>query len=152
MVRSILRAPQILYRHNLGWMLGHRFLLLEHTGRRTGVSHLTVVEVLHYERGSQTAIVMSGWGRDADWFRNIEANGKAEVTIGRETYVAHHEVLDEQAAADVLAQYESRNRWLLPIIRPVLGNLAGARYDGSEDGRRALVRQLPIVAFRPQPG
>lgn len=152
MLRTILRAPRILYRHRLGWMLGHRFLLLEHIGRRTGASHLTVVEVLHYDAGSRRAVVMSGWGLHADWLRNIEANGEVEVTIGRQTYAAEHRLLDEQGAAQVLADYERRNRWLRPIIHRVLSQLAGSRYDGSEESRRSLVRQLPIIAFTPRQG
>ena len=38
-LRSVLRLPVYLYRWKLGWMLGHRFLLIVHEGQRTAPSH-----------------------------------------------------------------------------------------------------------------
>jgi hypothetical protein len=35
------------------------------------------------------------------------------------------------------------------VVRRVLSWLVGWRYDSSEDVRRRLVRELPVVAFRP---
>jgi hypothetical protein len=55
-----------LYRWRLGWLLGHRFLLVVHVGRRTGVRHETVLEVVSFDGVTSDAIVMSGWGRTAD--------------------------------------------------------------------------------------
>ena len=42
----LFRAPVYLYRWHLGWMLGHRLLLLTHIGRRTGLRRQTVLEVV----------------------------------------------------------------------------------------------------------
>ena len=92
-------------------------------------------------------VVMSGWGRTADWFRNVEAGGATEIVIGRRRFVAAHRVLDEVEAAGVLAGYEDRNRWMRAMIHRVLSALAGWTYDGSEQHRRSLVRQLPLIAF-----
>jgi len=52
----------------------------------------------------------------------------------------------------VLADYERRNRWVTLVIRRVLSALVGWRYDSSDDARRRLVRDLPLVAFRPAGG
>jgi deazaflavin-dependent oxidoreductase (nitroreductase family) len=145
-----LRLPGYLYRWRLGWVFGHRFLLIVHIGRRTGALHQTVVEVLHYDSSSSEAVVMSGWGSRSDWFRNIEAAGIAEVVIGRRRFSTTHRVLDEEEASRILADYERRNRWITPIVRKVLGALVGWKYDGSEQSRRSLVRQLPLIAFRPE--
>lgn len=148
-LQLILRTPRFLYRRRLGWLLGHRFLLLTHVGRRTGESHETVLEVLDFSPASGQAVVMSGWGPSSDWFCNIETNGKAQVTVGRHTYQVEHRVLEEEEAMQVLADYERRNRWLRPIVRRVLSGLMGSKYDGSEETRRSVIRQLPIVAFSP---
>ena len=43
----------------------------------------------------------------------------------------------------MLAGYERRNRFLVPVIRPVLGKLLGWRYDGSDAARHRMVRQPP---------
>lgn len=95
---------------------------------------------------------MSGWGRSSDWFRNIEVAGRATVTLGRKTMMADARVLDDEDAVRVIADYERRNRWIRPVIRRVLSQLAGFRYDGTDNSRLALVHQLPLVKFTPAPG
>jgi deazaflavin-dependent oxidoreductase (nitroreductase family) len=104
-LRWLLRVPAVLYRWHAGWLLGHRFLLLRHTGRRSGAAYHTVLEVMHYDAASGAATCMSGWGTGADWYRNIMA-GPAVVTIGRRTFPAVPHVLDHDRAAPVLAGYE----------------------------------------------
>lgn len=54
-----------------------------------------------------------------------------------------------QEASDALADYERRNRWLMPIVRWVLSRLVGWRYDGSVDARLRLVGELPVMGLRP---
>ncbi len=145
----MLRAPKVLYRWHAGWLLGHRFLLLRHTGRRSGAAYQTVLEVMHYDAASGAAICMSGWGAGADWYRNIMA-GPAVVTIGRRTFPAVPEVLDTDRASAVLAGYEARNAWMRPVVRLVLSRLSDLDYDGSEAARRELVARLPVVKFIPR--
>ena len=63
LLRALLRLPVHLYHAHLGVLLGHRFLMLIHTGRRTGGRHETVLEVIRYEQGAREAVVAAGWGR-----------------------------------------------------------------------------------------
>jgi deazaflavin-dependent oxidoreductase (nitroreductase family) len=140
-----------LYRWNCGWLLGHRFLLLIHVGRRTGLRHHTVLEVMEYRKEGPEAVVMSAFGQDADWLRNIETTPGPEVVIGSQHFVAGHRFLDAGEAMSVITSYERRNWLIAPIIRGVLSRLLGWRYDGSTSARRRLVAQLPLVAFRIQP-
>ena len=53
LLRFLLRLPIWLYQLHLGFLLGHRFLLLTHTGRRSGLLRRTVVEVVSYDRRYQ---------------------------------------------------------------------------------------------------
>lgn len=152
LLHSVLRAPNALYRHGLGWVLGHRFLQLTHVGRTTGREYQTVVEVVHHDKLTGAATVMSGLGPKADWFRNLQHSPARSVTIGRSTFVPCQRVLDPDEAADVLADYERRNRLVAPIVRFVLGKLVGWRYDGSPAARRRLTEQLPMVELRPGDG
>jgi hypothetical protein len=41
--RLAFKMPIYLYRLNLGWLLGHRFLLLVHRGRKCGLLRETVL-------------------------------------------------------------------------------------------------------------
>ena len=149
--RRLFRAPVFLYHWRLGWLLGHRFLLLVHIGRRTGRRHETVLEVMEYRASSREAVVMNAFGRDSGWRRNIEAGPGAAVIVGRDRFVAVHRVLDIDEAAAVVARYERRNRFMAPIVRLGLRWLSGCAYDGSDGGRRRLVAQLPLIAFWPAP-
>lgn len=144
-LRWALRAPRALYRWRLGWLLGRRFLLLEHVGRNSGRRYETVLEVIDYQPSGPAAAVLSGWGRKSDWYRNVEAAGRARITVGRQTMEVRAAILGEREAATVLAGYERRNRLAKPIVRRVLSAMAGFNYDGTDAGRIALVRQLPVV-------
>lgn len=152
MVRRLLRGPALLYEWNVGWLLGRRFLLLTHVGRRSGRRHQTVLEVIGTDRESGEVIVISGLGRSADWYRNVQAAPAVQVAVGRERFRPGHRELGESEALTVLTDYERRNRWIAPIVRKVLSWLVGWDYNGSDEARRRLVRQLPVVAFRPVDG
>ena len=62
-VRVAFRLPVYLYRANLGWLLGHRGLLLTHRGRKSGRVYQTVLEVIRYDPATCESVVLSG-GRD----------------------------------------------------------------------------------------
>lgn len=148
-LRRVFRAPVRLYEHDLGWLLGKRFLCLTHTGRRSGRTYRTVIEVLGIDHTTGEVTVIAGLGPSSDWYRNIQANPPAEVVLGRSRFVPRFRTLDETEAAAVLADYERRNRLVTPVLRLMLTKLVGWPYDSSETARRRLVGQLPMVAFRP---
>lgn len=149
--RRLLRAPVLLYRCGWGRLLGRRFLLLIHVGRRSGLRRETVLEVMDYRETGPEAVVMSGFGRDTDWLRNIEAHPDAEeVVIGRSRFAASHRILAADEAVRVVADYERRNRLFAPVVRFALSRLLGWTYRGSETERRRLAAELPLVAFRPR--
>ena len=136
------------YRLGLGFLLGRRFLRLTHRGRKTGRLYRAVVEVVHFDRDRHEAIVMSGWGRRSNWFRNVEAGGAVEVELGRERFVPEARVLEPEEAAAVLADYERRNKIVAPVVRAVISRLAGFHYDGSPESRLRVVEKLPLVGLR----
>jgi deazaflavin-dependent oxidoreductase (nitroreductase family) len=149
-MRSLFQAPIWLYRCKCGWLLGNRFLLLIHTGRRTRLRRYTVLEVMQFRKTASEAIVMSAWGRDADWLRNIEATPRPQVVIGSRRFTAVHRVLGVEEAAEVIAFYERRNRAIAPIVRAGLSWLLGWHYDGTEQARRRAAAQKLYIAFRPR--
>jgi hypothetical protein len=93
---------------------------------------------------------MSAYGSGADWLRNIQATPGPDVDLGSGRFVAMHRFLDEEEALGVITGYERRNWFMAPIIRLVLSRFLGWRYHGSDNERRRLVAQLPLVAFRPR--
>jgi len=147
---ALLNMPVHLYHARLGFLLGHRFLLLVHTGRRTGLSRETVLEVIRYDPVTREAVVAPGWGSRTGWLHNVEAGLAREVWIGRERFVPAYRVLATDEAERIFADYERRNRLGAPLVRAVISRLVGWRYDGTQASRRRVVAQLPLVGFRPR--
>lgn len=143
-VRLALRAPALLYRLRLGWLLGHRFLLLTHRGRTSGRIYRAVIEVVRYDRATRESVVLAGFGAGSDWFRNLHAHPALQVCTGASCSVPEQRFLSVDEGYAVLSDYERRNGWL---VRYFLGRMYG--YDGSDASRRKLAELLPMVAFRP---
>jgi deazaflavin-dependent oxidoreductase (nitroreductase family) len=148
-VQILLRAPTRLYAANAGWLLGRRFLCLTHVGRRSARPYRTVLELIGPGPGADELVVIAGRGPEADWYRNVRADPRVEIAHARRRFAAVCRTLDEPDAVRVLSDYEWRHRWIAPVLRDLLGRLAGWWYDGSDDARRRLVRALPLVAIRP---
>jgi len=45
----LFKLPLLLYRLRLGWLLGKRFMLLTHVGRRSGKVRRTILAVLRFD-------------------------------------------------------------------------------------------------------
>jgi len=145
----LLTLPRYLFRAHLGFLMGHRFLVLVSQGRKTGLRRETPLEVVRYERARREAIVAAGWGRKTQWLHNVEAGLAKEIWIGRERYVPTYRILDVDEAMDTLRHYERHSGIPKQIVRRVLSWLLGWTYDGSVAARRRAAEQLPLIAFRP---
>jgi deazaflavin-dependent oxidoreductase (nitroreductase family) len=141
---KVFRLPLGLYEHGWGWLLGHVFLRLVHVGRRTGQQHSTVAMVLAYDPTTRRTVICSGWGRDADWVRNLRAGPAARVDIGRETYIPTHRFLSEDEAVLVVKHFRHRHPGRVRLISRVLG------WDlTSDEALRAFVAARHFVELSP---
>jgi deazaflavin-dependent oxidoreductase (nitroreductase family) len=140
--------PIHLYRCNLGWLLGHRFLLLIHRGRRTSRLRQTVLEVIHYDPCSQESIVISAWGEQADWYRNLKESLAVEVRTGRKRYAPAQRFISPQEAYDVLTDYERRNPWAAKVLACMFGHPLASSKERRTFAESAA-ESMRMVAFRP---
>jgi len=107
--RWLARAPRYLYRIGLGRLLGKRFVLLEHQGRRTGVTRQTVLEVV--DADSTSLLVAAAWGERSDWFQNVQANPSVAISSGRRRNVrATATALDTSVATKVFERYSVNHK------------------------------------------
>ena len=139
------RLPLYLYRLDLGWLLGHRFLLLVHRGRKSGLPHQTVLEVALYDPAIRKSVVLSAWGEDADWYRNLQECRAIEIRTGRDSYEPLQRFLSAEEADAALAIYEHRH----PRAARILGRLMGYPLGGPEAAWRAFAQSVRLVAFHP---
>lgn len=142
--RLLWRLPIVLYRAHLGWLLGERFLLLTHIGRKSGRPRQAVIEVVRHDLAEDTYYSVSGFGEKADWFRNILKTPEVSIQVGRRTVSAQAERLSNEGAEDELLNYSRRH----PTAFNNLAGFLGYNLDGSDASIRALANLLPVVRFR----
>ena len=82
----ILKLPLLLYRTGLGWLLGYRFMLLTHVGRRSGKVYQTVLAVLSFDPKTRELKAISAWSA-SDWYKNIQTLPALQVDTGFTRYV-----------------------------------------------------------------
>lgn len=145
LMRLIMSSPIWLFRMHLGWLLGDRFMLLTHIGRKSGLPRQTILEVLQHDTASHTYYVLSGWGKQADWLRNVEKTPEVIINVGRRQFHARAVRLEPEAAERAILDYAKRN----PLATRVLPRLMGYQLDGSEQDFRALAHLGIVVAFHP---
>jgi deazaflavin-dependent oxidoreductase (nitroreductase family) len=146
-LRFGVRLPLGLYRAQLGWLLGERFLRLTHIGRKSGRPHQTVLEVVDHDRATDRYIVTSGWGEKSDWYQNVLKTSHVTLDVGRRhlNVTAEHLTIDEA------------ERWLFNYAQAhprTFRNLAkfitGEHLDTTREECRRLAAAVPVVAFRPR--
>ena len=145
--RLLTRAPIALYHSGLGWILGHRFLLLIHTGRRTDKSRETVLEVAGHDTKTGTYFVVSGWGEKSEWLRNIQQKPDVEISVGRHRMPVLADRLAPEQAEAVLLEYARQHRLAARILFRII---LGRRTKDTEGHER--IRELPVVALKPREG
>jgi len=137
--------PRYLYRWHLGWLLGHRVMMITHVGRKTGRKRQTVVEAVNYDPKTQACVAVAGYGEQTDWYRNIQAHPALEIQVGSKRYVPQQHLLSSQELLTLLQNYEHRYPHGLRLLFRALGY----PYDGSAEGLSAVAQVLRGVEFRP---
>lgn len=138
-----LRAPTWLYRAHLGFLMGNRFVMIEHRGRRSGTSYRTVLEVTGRYPEKSEWIVTSGTGPKADWYQNLHAGNLDAVWIGSKRSEAAVRFLEADEAAIVFHEYETAH----PKTATKLMASMGVSYDGTDESRIKMMRSIPMVSF-----
>lgn len=147
MLRFGLRLPIWLYRIRLGWLLGDRFLMLIHTGRKSGLPRQTVIEVVQHDKATATYYVVSGWGKKSDWYQNIHKNPNVVISAGRRKIQVHADDIPLPEAVEILEDYTRR----YPLAFKELTRLfLGEQLQPGQESSQRLGEMMPMVAFRPR--
>lgn len=146
LLHVLLRLPILLYRINLGWLLGQRFLMLTHTGRKSGKTYQTVVEVVDHDKESGTFTIASGWGEKADWYRNILKTPDVIVQVGRNQFKARAVPLSVEEAQERLFVYAQRH----PVAFRELSNfMMGEHLEVSREDCLKMAEHIPLITLHP---
>ncbi|MFT4199734.1 nitroreductase family deazaflavin-dependent oxidoreductase [Gordonia sp. (in: high G+C Gram-positive bacteria)] len=104
--RWFVRAPIGAYRHGFGWLFGTRVLMLEHTGRTSGLPRYVCLEVVA-RPAPDRIVVASGFGDRSQWYRNLRVTPECRVSVGRLRDVpARARMMSDEESAAVLEGYQ----------------------------------------------
>ncbi|MFR0356200.1 nitroreductase family deazaflavin-dependent oxidoreductase [Streptomyces sediminimaris] len=142
--RWAFRLPIRLYKAGLGPLLGKRFLLLHHIGRKSGQQRQAVIEVVSRDPQAGTWTVASGFGPKSDWYRNLRQQPRVTIQFGRRHYTVTAHFLTPQEGADIMAAYAARH----PRAARRLCSLMGFTVDGSEADYRKVGEATPFVRLQ----
>lgn len=147
LLRYALRLPVWLYHLRLGWLLGERFLLLTHMGRKSGLMRQAVIEVVRHDKATDTYFVASGFGNKSDWLLNIKQNPNVTITVRQRALMVRARLLSESDSAKELLDYAKRH----PIaFRELSALLTGKPLETTEENCRQFAKSAPIIAFEPK--
>lgn len=140
------RAPLFLYRIGLGGLLGQRFLLLNHTGRKSGKPRQSVLEVVNHNKATRTYYIASGFGKKSDWYLNILAQPKVDIQVGWRKLAVTAVHLSPEASGQAMVDYARR----YPTAAKNLGKLIGYDVSTEEDYRVVGRDTIPFIALEPR--
>ncbi len=141
----IFKLPLVLYRLRLGWLFGHRFLLLSHVGRKSGKVRQTILAVLSYDANSKEIKAVSAWNA-SEWYKNIQAAPAIAMETGLTCYAPVQRELAIEEIAQLLLDYCKDH----PIFSQIVCRIPGWKWDSSYEEFLELAQPLRGVAFRPQ--
>lgn len=140
-LRSLLRFPLLLHRIGLGWVLGQfSIMVLTTRGRSSGLPRHTVLE---FRRHGSKLYVISGWGTQTHWYRNLQHDPAVTVQIGSPEQAARATIVDDPAEA-LRALYMFQRTG--PVYEAIIASMAQA---GSGDLRtlKQIAPQFTVVRF-----
>ncbi|MDX1378398.1 MAG: nitroreductase family deazaflavin-dependent oxidoreductase [Anaerolineales bacterium] len=146
LLRILFRAPIILYRLNLGWLLGSRFLVLTHIGRKSGMPRQTVIEVVNHDKETGIYYVAAAWGKKSDWYLNILQNPKVRVKVGNKQFEAEGDQKSKGEAEEILWDYAQRH----PVaLRELTMMILGKRLPPTRETCARMAESVPLIALIP---
>lgn len=146
-LRFGLRLPIWLYRARLGWLLGDRFLMLTHTGRKSGLERHTVIEVVQHNKDTDTYYVVSGWGEKSDWYQNIRKAPSVTIQTGGRKFKSIAEIIPVENAIEIVQTYAREHPM---AFNELSGLFLGERMKPGSDAPQRIAEKMPMVAFHPE--
>ena len=147
LLRWMMRLPQLLAAVGLLGIerfVGFHWVIVTVTGRKTGRPRRIALDLLA-ER-DDGLYVDSGW-IESQWVKNLRADPRVTIRIGRRTFEAIAEELSPEAGADVYLDWVERRGWPPKAVLRFLS----IDFTSREATRRGLVERASVWAFRPRP-
>ena len=130
-----------------GWerLVGAQWMLITTTGRKTGKRREAMLDIMDYDKATDTYYIEAAYGTHADWFKNMQSNPIFEAQVGRRKFKARVSALSNEGAGEMLVQFY---RHKTAYTRSVMA-MAGMKFK-DEDDLRAIGNNLTLLAVKPE--
>jgi deazaflavin-dependent oxidoreductase (nitroreductase family) len=105
-----------------------------------------MLEVVHYDKETNTHYVASGFGEKSQWYQNIIKTPDVTIQVGNQKFPATAKRLPLDEAEKIFEIYQQKH----PNAIKNLSKLVGYEIGDSEEKMRAFKRVIPIIALYPQ--
>lgn len=146
LLKFFFKIPILAYRSGMGFMMGKRFIYVEHLGRKSNKVRKSVLEIIRYDSKNDVYYVASGYGNKSDWFKNIKHNPSVDIQVGFRKMKANVEFLSVEKTEVEIRDYAKRH----PKAITQLAKLIGYRLTGSDEELTMLSKRWPVLAFHPE--
>ena len=148
LLRFFFKVPVWLHKMGLaGWerLVGAQWMLITTIGRKTGRRRDAMVDVMDYDKATDTYYIEAAYGARADWYKNMQSNPIFEAQVGRRKFKARAGALSTEGAGDMLVQFY-RNK---PAYTRSVMAMAGMKFK-DEDDLRVIGKNLTLLAVKPE--
>jgi deazaflavin-dependent oxidoreductase (nitroreductase family) len=135
--RAIVRLLRSYFARASGWVI------VTTRGRRTGLPREVL---LPCARSGDAIVVVSAYGRRADWFRNLARDPRITVTSAGRVLAAHAHVVDDLAAKQAI--FVDHPVWATGLVRMPEVLVFTVLWPLVRAGGRRFVRTRPLVVMR----
>ena len=147
--KRLFRMPIYFYRWGLGWLMPKRFLFLTHIGRKSRQPRYAVLEVTNYDVANDIYYIVSAYGTQAQWYKNLVATPDVAVQVGRRKLRAHAEPLTQEQSGQKMVEYAQK----YPKLAAQIMRFIGYESDGSETSYRQIgtesIRFVALIVKAP---
>ncbi|NEA57146.1 nitroreductase family deazaflavin-dependent oxidoreductase [Streptomyces sp. SID13666] len=129
--------------------MGHRVLLLTHTGRTSGQPRLVVLEVTGRNATTGAYHLASGFGPTSQWYQNVLHSPHVTIQVGGTRMPAIARPMTPEESGHTMAAYAP----LHPRTARRLMGWCGIDTDGTADDYYQIGHDhIPFVEITPTPG
>jgi deazaflavin-dependent oxidoreductase (nitroreductase family) len=107
---------------------------------------MAVLEVVKYEKATNTYYVASGFGEKSDWYQNIIKNPDVTIQSAGQKVAVHAQRLPLDQSRKVFQEYTREH----PNAIKNLAKLVGYKIDHTEEGLQDFLDCIPLIAFCPK--
>jgi deazaflavin-dependent oxidoreductase (nitroreductase family) len=103
---AINRIPTWMFQLGLGRLLGNRFAMIVHKGRKTGNHNTVIVETASGDPDTGRVVFVSAYGKKAQWYLNLAKAPAISFPMKGRTWLSpRHEFLGPEETEKAVASY-----------------------------------------------